>query len=196
MEAAKHARTLWDEMGGTKDAWNFVTSSKLPPAGRTDLTHLPVRPVNQFAAWKSVQEPLREMTLVDFSGKAWTLADFRGKTTFVAVWATWCSPCREELPSLQKLHELARNQKDVQVVTLNVDEDPGLVEPFLKSNGLTFPVLTSAGGYVAKVTERLDIPQNWVVDRTGTVREESAGFDPGTVDWPTEMLRKLIALPR
>ena len=65
------------------------------------------------------------------------------------VWATWCGPCRDELPSVQKLYDLVKNRSDIQVITFNADQDPGLVEPFLAANHFSFPVLMSALDYAA-----------------------------------------------
>jgi hypothetical protein len=81
------------------------------------------------------------------------------------------------------------------VITLNLDEDPGLVEPFLAAYHYTFPVLMSARDYAARqATGDLVIPQNWLVDRTLTLREKSAGFDSTIPDWPKAMLDKLASI--
>ncbi len=195
-EMAKHARGLWDEMGGTNEAWSFLIANspvppKVPTTGKT-----PVNIASQFAGWQNVGKALGEMNLHGPAGETWTLANFQGKMTFVSVWATWCDPCREELPSVQKLYDLTKKQKDLQVITLNIDEDPGLVEPFLAANGYSFPVLMSAGEYAGQTTGVLSIPQNWVVDRVATLREKSSGFDDKIADWPKQMFDKLAQNPR
>ncbi|HEV1284509.1 MAG TPA: hypothetical protein VNU44_04335 [Bryobacteraceae bacterium] len=78
------------------------------------------------------------------------------------------------------------------MITLNFDEDPGLVEPFLAAYHYTFPVLMSAGRYAAgHVAGELGIPQNWLVDPTVILREKSVGFDSTIPDWSTAMLDKL-----
>jgi thiol-disulfide isomerase/thioredoxin len=190
-EIAKHARELWDEMGGTKQAWSALTAnSPVPPKPPAPLK-TPVNVATQFAAWHDVGKSLAEMNLHDPAGRTWTLADFQGKMTFVTVWATWCGPCRDELPSVQKLFDLTRQQKGVQVITLNIDEDPGLVEPFLAANGYTFPVLMSSAEYAGAQTGPLSIPQNWIVDRIAILREKSSGFDDKISDWPRQILGKL-----
>jgi thiol-disulfide isomerase/thioredoxin len=193
-DAAKHARELWDEMGGTGEGW----------ASATAVNQVPVKPVAakvtvtaafQFAPWNSVNKALNQMSLEDVRAKTWTLTDLRGKTTLVTAWATWCGPCREELPSIQKLYELTKDRDDIEVITLNLDEDPGLVEPFLAAYHYTFPVLMSARVYAAQqATEGLVIPQNWLVDRTLILREKSAGFDSTIPDWPKAMLDKLASI--
>lgn len=188
-DPAKHAETLWGEMGGTKEGWNLMTrpvSSKPAATARPTVT-----PVFQFAAWKPFNKALNEIKLNDVAGRTWTLADLRDKTTFVTAWATWCGPCRDELPSVQRLYELVKSRNDVQVITLNFDEDPGLVEPFLSAYHYTFPVLMSARDFAASVVQgELGIPQNWLVDRSAILREKSIGFDD-KIDWPKAMLEKL-----
>jgi thiol-disulfide isomerase/thioredoxin len=188
-DAAKHARALWDEMGGTKEGWDSATAVIQVPAKPAAAA---VTAAYQFAPWNSVNKALNEMNLRDVQGRTWTLEDVRGKMTLVSAWATWCGPCREELPSVQKLYELVKNRSDVQVITLNFDQDPGLVEPFLAAYHYTFPVLMSAGAYASShVTGELGIPQNWLVDRTGILREKSVGFDSTIPDWPKAILDKL-----
>jgi thiol-disulfide isomerase/thioredoxin len=188
-EMAKHARTLWDEMGGTKEGWDSATAVIQVPAKPAAAA---VTAAYQFAPWNTVNKPLNEMNLADVKGRTWTLEDLRGKMTLITAWATWCGPCREELPSVQKLYEVVKNRNDIQVITLNFDEDPGLVEPFLAAYRYTFPVLMSAGRYAAgDVAGELGIPQNWVVDRTVILREKSIGFDSTIPDWPTAMLDRL-----
>ena len=83
------------------------------------------------------------MNLQDLLGKSWTLTSLNGKSTFVNVWATYCAPCMEELPYVQKLYELSLNHDGVQMITLNVDENPGELEPFMNSRKYTFPVITA-----------------------------------------------------
>jgi hypothetical protein len=95
---------------------------------------------------------------------------------------------------VQKLYELVKHRNDVQVITLNADEDPGLVEPFLAANHFTFPVLMAARDYVAShANGELGIPQNWLVDHALILREKSTGFDNHILDWPKAMLDKLVS---
>jgi thiol-disulfide isomerase/thioredoxin len=191
-EMAKRARTLWDQMDGTKDGWDSLTVMTPPPSKPAPKPA--INAVYQIAPWTSVGKPLLEMNILDVTGRTWTLDDLRGKTTFVTTWATWCVPCRDELPSVQKLYELVKHRNDVQVITLNADEDPGLVEPFLAANRFTFPVLMAARDYVAShATGELGIPQNWLVDHALILREKSTGFDNHILDWPKAMLDKLVS---
>lgn len=189
---ADHARALWLEQGGSKDAWEVVSARPPRPAppAKSNTTHdLP-----PFAAFAEFGKPMPELHLRDTHGAAWTLDRFKGKRTFVNVWATWCAPCREEFPSLVKLQELAKGRDDVQVVTLNVDDNPGLVAPFLAEYHATTPTLLGGRDYVSGFIGMLGVPQNWLVDRDGVVRKKTHGYY-GPADWPRRMLDELLRLP-
>ena len=87
--------------------------------------------------------PLPEFKLKDLKGRTWTLSDLKGKVTLINVWATWCAPCRVELPYVQRLHKALENVPGLQVLTLNLDEDPNLVPGYMQAGGYTFPVIRS-----------------------------------------------------
>ena len=74
------------------------------------------------------------------NGKTWSLKKLEGKTLLINLWATWCGPCRAELPHFQKLYERTKDRSDLALFTFNIDEELGLVEPFLKEHNYTFPV--------------------------------------------------------
>jgi thiol-disulfide isomerase/thioredoxin len=189
-DAAKHSRALWDELGGTEQGWNFATARPLrpkPPSPAPTGANV----ISRLGGWNEVGKPLPAMNLHDVAGATWTLQNFQGKRTFINVWATWCSPCQEELPHLQKLYELAKDRDDIQVVTLNIDADPGLVQPFLAANHYTFPVVMSAGPYVGSFTGPVTVPQNWLVDPVPVLLKKSLGFDIGNANWPADMLENL-----
>lgn len=114
----------------------------------------------------------------------------------INLWATWCGPCMDELPHLQKLYERTRDRTDIQVLTFNVDSDLGLVAPFMKEKGYTFPVLTAYDLVMGLLDTGLAIPQNWLVDATGTWRSTRLGFNPSATDWEGEMLRRLEGMKK
>jgi hypothetical protein len=89
------------------------------------------------------------------------------------------------LPRLQKLIEQYKNRSDVQFVTLNMDENPGIIEPFLKEHQLALTVLP-AYSYVRETLKVMGIPQNWIVDSSGVVRLKGIGYD-ATEKWETGM---------
>jgi hypothetical protein len=82
------------------------------------------------------------------------------------------------LPRLQKLIEQYQGRHDVQFLTLNIDENPGVIEPFLREHRLNLTVLP-AHQYVDETLKVMAIPQNWIVDANGVVRLKGLGYDPG-----------------
>lgn len=179
-------KKLWSELGGTQEGWQaLIETVRAMPS---DPTSIPKR--ERFVEFsRALPEDLK---LNDLQGKTWTLANLKGKTTLINVWATWCGPCREELPHLQKVHDKLKDREDVQVITLNIDDSAGVVEPYMKENKFTFPVLF-ARSFLDSFVGPLGIPTNWFADRTATLKIESVGFG-GFADWEKEMLEKLESL--
>jgi thiol-disulfide isomerase/thioredoxin len=129
------------------------------------------------------------------NGTRWTITRLRGKATLINIWATWCGPCRDELPQVQKLYELTKDRKDIQVITIDVDDNPGLVSPFLTDHHYTFPVLR-AKSLFDEIVPSSSIPRNWISDPAGTLRLESIGFNSEIPDWPAAMIAKLMDGPK
>lgn len=140
-----------------------------------------------------MKKPLTRFGAASISGKSWwTAADLKGKTTLITVWATWCAPCRSELPEVQKLFDLGKERADIQVVSISVDANPGDVSAFLKETHYTFPVLLPEPSFVDSVDGEAGIPRNWIVDSKGILRLGRVGYDPA--DWPQQILQKLTSL--
>jgi len=118
---------------------------------------------------------------MDLAGKKWSLADLKGKVAFINLWATWCGPCKLELPYVQKLRAQMKDRKDVVILTLNIDEEVGMVEPFMKENKYNFPVLLGQS-YAEKQGVNV-IPRNWVVSVDGKVVFEGTGFGNDGEEW-------------
>jgi thiol-disulfide isomerase/thioredoxin len=123
----------------------------------------------------SARRPLPELELPDLAGRIWSRADFSGKTSVLAVWATWCGPCKGEMPLLDRLHDEWRDGGRFQVVTVSVDRSPALVAPYLEREQLDFPVLLS-GEDLFRAWDFDSIPRTFVVDPAGTIVAELVGF--------------------
>ncbi|HTO76079.1 MAG TPA: TlpA disulfide reductase family protein [Thermoanaerobaculia bacterium] len=139
---------------------------------------------------RAVRRPLPDFTLTDIAGKKWTPAELRGKSVLLNFWATWCGPCRSELPHVQKLYERAKDRKDVAVVTVSLDDNPGLIEPMMREEKFTFPVLVAGAGSMTKWAPS-GIPQNYIVDPGGTIVEEQLGFGGDGDVWLAKMEERL-----
>ncbi len=128
------------------------------------------------AAWRQLEEAdaVRagaDFTLKDLAGKSWHLKDLKGQVVLVNFWATWCPPCRKEMPDLQALYQ--KLQKKGLVVLALSDEDEGKVRPFIEKEGYRFPVLLDAGGAAAKQFRVDGIPKNFLFDRNGQLVAQS-----------------------
>lgn len=121
-----------------------------------------------------------------------TLDDYRGKVLLINIWATWCLPCRVEMPSIEQLHREYRD-KGLSVVAVSVD-DPGMEEQilnFAKQYGLTFEILRDPGAQQGKVSrdyQTSGYPETVIVGRDGVIRKKLLGAH----DWNSRENRELI----
>ncbi len=104
--------------------------------------------------------------------------DLNGKATFVDIWATWCGPCRGEHPELQKLVDAVKGRKDIQVLTLSMDDNEYVVESYVKEKGYTFPVIVSKD-LIDRLFTAAGIPQGWIINSQG---KRSAPYRLSIVD--------------
>src|SRR6266567_2697573 len=106
-----------------------------------------------------------DFTLTDLQGKAWTLQALRGKVVLVNFWATWCDPCRREMPDLETLYRRFKNQG--LVVLAISDDDAGKVKQLIVEKRFTYPVLLDPGRKVNELFRIEGIPKSFVYDRDG-----------------------------
>ena len=106
-------------------------------------------------------------TLTDVKGKAWTLKDLRDHVVLVNFWATWCPPCRKEMPDLDSLYR--RYQDQGLVVLAITDEEPAKVTAFLAAHVVSYPILLDPGHKVNEQFHVDGIPKSFVYDREGNV---------------------------
>ncbi len=112
-----------------------------------------------------------DFTLTDLQGKAWHLRELKGKVVLVNFWATWCPPCRKEMPDLEALYQEFKG-KGLVVLAVS-DEDRAKVEPFVAEKKYTFPVLLDAGRKVSEQLRIEGIPKTFLYDRAGKLAAQS-----------------------
>jgi len=128
------------------------------------------------AAMKSLEDEDRErnsvnFTLTDLAGKTWTLQDLKGKVVMLNFWATWCPPCRKEMPDLIALYTQFSSQG---FVILGIsDDEPDKVRQFVQQHAVTYPVLLDPGSKVNKLLHIQGIPKTFVYDRQGKIVAQS-----------------------
>ena len=131
----------------------------------------------QFAAAVSKIEAENErreqadFTLTDLGGKMWTLKEQRGKVVVLNFWATWCPPCRKEMPDLEKLNQQFKEQG--LVILAISDEDAGKVKPFIAQQKVTYPILLDPGRKANELFQIEGIPKTFVYDRNGKLVAQS-----------------------
>ena len=107
--------------------------------------------------------------LQDEQGRTRSLADYRGKVVLLNFWASWCPPCREEMPSMAHLAEALRDRPDFAMVALSVDDDWDAVRGFFKGQKPAFRVLLDKGARVSQAYGTAKYPESYVIDRSGQV---------------------------
>jgi peroxiredoxin len=128
-----------------------------------------------FAAAMAVAAPFE---LKDLSGTTHRLADYRGKVVLVNFWATWCEPCRDEMPAIEKLKERFSGQPFA-VLAVNVDEPESRIRKFLSTMPLSFTVLLDPARKLARSWNVRLLPASYIVAPDGTIRFSAAG----ELDW-------------
>ena len=131
---------------------------------------------------KSEALPAQNFKLKDIAGKKVALTDYRGKVVLIAFWATWCAPCKRELPELQKFAR-AHKDKGVEVITISTDRfaDRVKIAPFLKKANLDLPVLLEDPEQLTSYNYQA-IPALYVIDREGKVAHARTGYNPNLKD--------------
>ncbi len=173
------ARRVWTSSRGSEEAfaiWSQPDISKKP-----DLAE---------GRWEKPDKELPAFELADLQGKMWKLKSLEGQKVLINIWATWCGPCQAELPHLEKLYQQTKNRSDIKIISLNFDEDVGMVEPFVKKKGFAFPVVPAYSFLVNKIDVN-SIPRNWIVNANGGWRWEQIGFDSSEPDWENSVLSRL-----
>ncbi len=190
---------LYAALGRTPDE-SDVAPSITAPQGAT-VVSAPVTLKPRRGRVLRVGEALRELDLIkptreklaeDFllpltDGRSFRLAEQRGKVVLVNFWATWCPPCREEMPAMQRLWEHQKDQGFV-LVAVSVDVDPKLVKPYLAQHKLSFPVALDSKMQLANAYGVRALPSSFIVDPQGHVAALALGPRP----WDGDASRSLV----
>jgi thiol-disulfide isomerase/thioredoxin len=147
--------------------------------------------VNIPRGWVDRSVTLPELGRADLDHRVWSLQDLQGRLLFVNIWASWCAPCREELPLVQALHERSKGRADFAVLTLNVDSDATKARRYASAMGLTVPVVL-ASDYVRRQRADDTIPRNWIVGPGGALLAERVGFNASERNnWVDQVIQEL-----
>ncbi len=142
---------------------------------------------NQVAIKDNLPAP--DFTFPGLDGKMVSLSDYKGKVVLVNIWATWCPPCVDEMPSMEKLYRKFKGG-NFEILAVSIDE-PGLkaVAPFMKKSNLTFPALIDSEGAIKTVYGITGIPESFIIDKRGILIKKIVG----PVDWATPQIFRFFS---
>ena len=117
-----------------------------------------------------------DFTLKTPEGEAYTLSSLKGQAVLVNLWATWCPPCRAEMPAIEKMYQEYKGQGLVVLaVNSTVQDNPFDIAPFMEENELTFPVLLDETGDVSRMYQVRSLPSTFFINRLGIITEVVVG---------------------
>jgi cytochrome c biogenesis protein CcmG, thiol:disulfide interchange protein DsbE len=135
------------------------------------------------------QAPRFQAATLDTPPKQRSLADYKGQVVLVNIWATWCEPCRVEMPSIERLYK-QYGPKGLRVVAVSID-DPGTdaaIRAFVHDMGLTFDILHDPAGKIEHAYQTTGYPETVIIGKDGVIRKKVAE----ATDWDSEGNRRLI----
>lgn len=122
---------------------------------------------------KGVSAP--NLTLPDLGGKMINLSDYKGKVVLLNIWATWCPPCVEEMPSMEKLHQTLKGE-DFEILAVSIDaEGAKVVSPFMEKHKLSFTALVDTQGTAKTSYQTTGVPESFIIDKDGSIVEKIIG---------------------
>jgi thiol-disulfide isomerase/thioredoxin len=152
--------------------------------------------------------PAPDFAVTDLKGEPVRFADYRGKVVLVNVWATWCAPCRQEMPSMERLYEAVRalpKGSDFEILAVSIDalkERPNPLyggvtsaelEAYANELGLTFPIVHDPEGRIQKIYQTTGVPESFLVGRDGIIYKKRAGQEEWDAATNVELIRSLLA---
>ena len=126
-----------------------------------------------------------------------SLTDYRGEVVLLNIWATWCIPCRTEMPSIEAVHK-SLGPKGLKVVAVSVDDEGAeqKIRDFAKEFGLTFEMLHDAAGAIQGIYRTTGVPETFIIGRDGVIRKRFIGEDDWNSAGNQRMLLSLLAEPK
>jgi peroxiredoxin len=142
-----------------------------------------------------------DFTLASMKGERVSLSDYGDRVILLNVWATWCLPCREEMPSMQRLYE-AIGDDDFEILAVSIDAPIGQsdvagrpggdLEAFAKEYGLTFPILHNPAGDIQRTYQTTGVPESFLIGRDGLIYRKVAGETEWDLPVNQELVRRLL----
>lgn len=141
----------------------------------------------QFYVFEQMTQKYEDFELENLKGQMKKLSQYEGKVIFLNFWATWCGPCRKEMPSMQKLYDELKGD-GFEIIAVNLQEEKKEVQKFMDSLKLNFPVLLDKTGQVGGIYGASSIPTTYIFDRKGFVVAGAIG----TREWDTPETKQIF----
>jgi len=135
--------------------------------------------------------PAPAFKLDSMAGKPVSLDQYKGQVVMINFWASWCGPCRQEMPILEKLHSKYKPM-GFTMIGINVEPDSTLGMNWLKTTPVTFPILFDTKSEVSKLYSVAGMPSTVIVDRKGNLRWLHRGYKPGDENEYLDQIRALV----
>ncbi|HYL03280.1 MAG TPA: TlpA disulfide reductase family protein [Steroidobacteraceae bacterium] len=135
--------------------------------------------------------PAPQFTLTGRSGHEVSLAQFKGQVVMINFWASWCGPCREEMPLLDSIYH-SYGKMGFTLIGVNVEPDSQAANDWLKQTPVSFPILYDKESKVSKLYDVEGMPSIVIIDRAGKVRAVHRGYKPGDENGYLDSIRALI----
>jgi peroxiredoxin len=132
-----------------------------------------------------------DFTLPSTDGQQVSLQQYRGKVVFLNFWATWCIPCREEMPALERLHQTYQTQ-DLAIISIDLKESADQVKVFFQKHSLSFPALLDQNGSVFRDYLVAGMPTTYLIGRDGTMLARGVGGRDWTRAEALQLIQELI----
>jgi peroxiredoxin len=135
--------------------------------------------------------PAPAFTLGSSAGSNVSLAQYKGQVVMLNFWASWCGPCRQEMPLLESIYK-KYNRMGFTLIGVNVEPDSNAANQWLKQTPVSFPILYDKDSKVSKMYDVAGMPSTVIIDRTGKVRVLHRGYKPGDENEYLDSIRTLV----
>ena len=139
----------------------------------------------------SASAPAPQFTLAARSGRDVSLAQYHGQVVMINFWASWCGPCRQEMPLLESIYK-KYNKLGFTLLGVNVEPDSQAADDWLKATPVTFPILYDKESKVSKLYDVAGMPSTVIIDRSGKLRVLHRGYKAGDENEYLDNIRSLI----
>jgi len=142
-------------------------------------------------AGSSAAAPAPTFTLASRAGQDVSLAQYKGQVVMLNFWASWCGPCRQEMPLLESIYK-KYNKMGFTMIGVNVEPDSNAANEWLKATPVSFPILYDRDSKVSKLYDVAGMPSTVIIDRSGKLRVLHRGYKPGDENEYLDSIRSLI----